>query len=366
MATTVMPLVSVVTPVYNNAEHLEECIASVLAQTYTNWEYTILDNCSKDASAQIARRYTARDSRIRFLQNREFLPVIRNHNAALRLISPRSKYCKMVFADDWIFPECLEKMVSVAEDLPSVGIVGCYGLQGCTVKWSGLPYPSRHVSGREIGRRHFLDRLYEFGSASSLLFRSDLIRGNDPFYNEANLHADIESCVMRLKTCDFGFVHQVLCFSRERPESISSFASEATTYKAAWLHDLVVHGSAFLNRKECDDCLHRALDDYYNFLGVNLLFGRDTTFWDYHKGMLVKAGLNLSRARLVRALLVRLCRAGLNPLETIEKALKRLRQKSRQGNGRTNIFEKGTGLDVTVVVGQVADSRGEGVKTSSI
>jgi len=67
------PLVSVLTPVYNGAEFLSECIESVLAQTYQNWEYTIVDNCSTDGTAEIARRYAAKDSRIRLHQNTEFL-----------------------------------------------------------------------------------------------------------------------------------------------------------------------------------------------------------------------------------------------------------------------------------------------------
>src|SRR5262245_33791133 len=125
-----MPLVSVVTPVYNAAEYLQECIESVRAQTYQNWDYTIVDNCSTDGSAAIARRYAAMDSRIRVCRNAHFLPAIPNHNAALREISTASKYCKVVFGDDWLFPECLQRMVVVAEAHPSVGIVGAYCLEG--------------------------------------------------------------------------------------------------------------------------------------------------------------------------------------------------------------------------------------------
>ena len=147
------PLVSIVTPVYNNEEYLAECIESVLAQTYQNWDYTIVNNCSTDKSGEVARRYAAKDSRIRVYEGQQFLRAVPNHNLALRQISPKSKYCKIVFADDWIFPQCIEEMVALAEGHPSVGVVGAYGLQEHEIAWSGLPYPSNVVRGRDICRR---------------------------------------------------------------------------------------------------------------------------------------------------------------------------------------------------------------------
>src|SRR5690349_21028297 len=186
MSATSQPLVSIVTPVYNGAEFLPECIESVLAQTYQNWDHTIVNNCSTDDTVAIARRYAEKDSRIRILENDTFLRIIPNHNHALRQLSPASKYFKIVFADDWIFPNCLEEMVSLAEKHPSVGIVGAYGLQAHEVMWAGLPYPSTVVSGREVCRRLLLDGLYVFGTPNSLLYRADLVRRHDPFFNESN------------------------------------------------------------------------------------------------------------------------------------------------------------------------------------
>ncbi|MBV9171190.1 MAG: glycosyltransferase, partial [Chloroflexi bacterium] len=90
------PLVSVVTPVYNGAEHLAECIESVLRQTYPNWEYVIVDNASSDGSADVAEHYSARDSRIRVIRAREFVDVHRSHNRALRASDARSRYCKVI------------------------------------------------------------------------------------------------------------------------------------------------------------------------------------------------------------------------------------------------------------------------------
>src|SRR5713101_6628853 len=93
------PLVSVVTPVYNGEKYLAECIESILAQTYQNWEYIIVNNCSTDGSPAIAQAYAKKDARIRIHNNHEFVGMIQNHNIAFRQIALESKYCKMVHAD---------------------------------------------------------------------------------------------------------------------------------------------------------------------------------------------------------------------------------------------------------------------------
>jgi glycosyltransferase involved in cell wall biosynthesis len=315
-------LVSVVTPVYNGAEHLAESLESILAQTHQNWECIIVNNCSTDASAEIARSYAAKDSRIRVHNNEKFLRVIANHNVALRQISSSSKYCKIVFADDWIFPECLERMVAVAEENPSVGIVGAYGLRGRQVMWAGLPYPSRLIFGRDVCRKLFLEDLYVFGTPHSVLFRSELVRNHDPFYNESNLHADSEACCALLKDCDFGFVHQILTFTRLRPGSLTEFTNEVNTLIVGRLHDLVAHGPDYLTAEEFKTCLDRKLSEYYEFLARSVIRRRDKKFWDYHKRKLNDAGVGFDRARLARATLAQLFSALLNPKDTIERILK--------------------------------------------
>jgi glycosyltransferase involved in cell wall biosynthesis len=324
MNTELQPLVSVVTPMYNNVQYVKECIASVRAQSYRNWHYVILNNCSTDGSADIAHEYAQQDSRISVYDNPRFLPVVANHNAALRQVSPSSKYCKMVFSDDWLFPRCLEEMVAVAEAHPSTGIVGAFGLQGSeiAVKWTGLPYPSELVAGRELGRRYFLRGLhdYVFGTSHSLLFRSDLVRAHDPFFNEASMHPDTEICIDLLRSCDFSFVHQILTYTRERTGSLTSFARRMNTSVGCRLYELVTYGQDFLTPQEQQMCRDRLLDEYYNYLAVSVLIGRrEREFWELHKTKLSQSGRRFSRARVLASILKRIGRAAANPLETVLK-----------------------------------------------
>ena len=322
MNKSAQPFVSVVTPAYNAAGYLAECIESVLSQTYQNWEYVIVDNCSTDGTAQIARRYAEKDPRIRVHENPEFLSAIANHNNALRQISPASKYCKVVFGDDWIFPECLEKMVAVAEEYPTVGLVSAYALKGNEVAWDGLSHASRFVPGREICRRHFLEKLYVFGSATTVLYRAYLIRDRKSFYNPANIHADTEVCFDLLRTSDFGFVHQVLTFTRIRPASLREMSNNLQTDLPGWLHTLSTYGRSFLNADEFEALLRQHVASYYTFLGKSWLLGRDKNFWTYHRKQLSDSQVGYSPLRLLTGVLTVVLHAALSPGETLKKLLK--------------------------------------------
>jgi glycosyltransferase involved in cell wall biosynthesis len=317
----VQPLVSIVTPVYNGAAHLAECIESILAQSYEQWDYTIVDNCSSDGSLEIARRYAAMDPRIRVRSNERFLGAIANHNVAMRQISPESKYCKMVFGDDRIFPRCVEEMVAVAEEYPSAGVVGAYCLYGDEVRYTGIPCSDRLVLGRDICRQAVLERLYVFGSANCLLYRADLVRKRDPFYNEANIHADSEVCFDLLRESDFGFVHQVLTFTRERPGSLTSVSAAMQTDHGGMLRVLMKHGPGFLTPDELSRQRTECLRKYYRFLSKSLLLRRSAGFWDHHREAFRDAGVRFSRARLALATAENVVRSMVRPVDAVRKAL---------------------------------------------
>src|SRR5438552_8302595 len=106
------PQVSVCIPTYNGAAYLTDCLDSVVSQTYSSFEVLVVDDCSADASAEIARTYARRDSRIRVFVNETNLGLVGNWNRCVQLA--RNEWIKFVFQDDLIRPECLERMLAVA------------------------------------------------------------------------------------------------------------------------------------------------------------------------------------------------------------------------------------------------------------
>lgn len=302
MDRTTQPLVSVMTPVYNGEHYLAECIESVLAQTYDNWEYVIVNNCSTDRSLEIAQQYAQKDSRIRVYDNPEFLAMVPNFNHALRQVSEASKYCKIVHADDWLFPDCISEMAKLAEEHPSVVIVGSYVLEDTRVACDGLPYPSTVVPGIEICRWHLLDNGYIFGSPTSLLIRSEAIRGTRAFYDESLVQTvDQEVCFRLLQEGDLGFVHQVLSFTRVHQ------ASQTSSFQALnrWIREKLAiaarYGPLCLDDQQYRECLQRWVAQYYEFLGDSVFRKKDEAFWAYHKAGLEAVGLPLNRIKLSQA-----------------------------------------------------------------
>jgi glycosyltransferase involved in cell wall biosynthesis len=323
MKTQPVPLVSIVSPAYNEEMYLAECIESVLAQTYTNWDYTIVNNCSTDGSLAIAQRYAAADPRIRVVSNDRLMPIIENHNHTIRQVSSDSKYCKFVFADDWLYPSCIEEMVRLAEKNPSVGIVGAYTMDGQSVIWSGPPYPAQRVSGREICRRTLLGGPYIFGTMSSLLVRSDLVRNRAVFFNEDNLHADTEAYYELLRESDYGFVHQVLSFSRQRPQSNGSFAKEFDSIELGNFVIFLKYGPVFLEESEYRQRLRQERRIYYRVLAKNVLRIRPKQFWKYHEATLAAFGHRIERWLLTTGVITELSSHLSDPVEALRRCRRR-------------------------------------------
>jgi len=278
--------------------------------------------------------YAAKDSRIKVHNNEKFVGVIDNHNLAFSLISPAAKYCKVVSADDFILPECIERMVEVAEANPSVGFVGCYQISGDRVRWQGFKYPRTVLTGREMCRRVFLgdERAFGFGSPTSLLYRADLVRNSVAFYPNTSPHADTSACFQYLEKSDFGFVYQVLSYERIHEATQSSRSVKLNRYLSADLNDVIEYGPLYLNDEELRQLLRETLKSYHRFLALNYFAGfREKEFWDYHKSRLLELGYPLKRLDLFKAATATVLREASNPGQAIQKAWGRVFPRSRKG-----------------------------------
>ncbi len=278
------PLVSVVTPFFNTAAYLAECIGSVLAQTYADFEYILMDNCSTDGSSGIAAAYARRDRRIRLISCSEFLPQLPNYNRALAEISADSKYCKMVQADDWIFPRCLELMVETFERSESIGMVGSYWLYGKTLCGEGLPYQIVTVNGEECARQYLRTCDSIFGTQTQVMYRSSLVRNEVPFFNVAfPSFADIQRHLDVLRHWDFGFVHQLLSFSRSDNESILRGYEPLKPYQLLSYVLALRYAPIFLEAEAAASLVARRKREYYRVLARATFLLPGAEFWRFHK-----------------------------------------------------------------------------------
>jgi glycosyltransferase involved in cell wall biosynthesis len=334
------PFVSVVTPVYNGEAFISECIESVLAQTYQNFEYLIVNNCSTDRTSEIINKYAKLDSRIRIHNNVNFLTSLQNQNFSMTLISPLSKYCKVVHADDWLFPECIAEMVKLAETDDSIGVVGSFMLKGSYVLCDVLPppkggignqYPTRVFSGRDTCRHDLYrsGRHTVFGNPTSILLRSAIILNRkEPFYDEQHMFMDTDACYRILQQCNFGFIYQVLSYMRKHDGQVHSFMDRNKAYIANRFYLFTKYGRFYLEEDEYKTLLNENLKKYRNFLKNNSLkkinFRKEKDFWDFHLRYLRLSGFPVRKRRLILYAISEFLDNILNPKRTFEVLMRKV------------------------------------------
>jgi glycosyltransferase involved in cell wall biosynthesis len=325
----VEPMISILTPVYNGGKYLRECMESVLAQTYSNYEYVIVNNCSTDDTLAIASEYARASERIRIVNNRHFVGAIENHNIAFGEMSAASRYCKMVSADDWIYPECVSRMVELAESNASVGVVQGYALNKNGVRSPRLPAERSVFEGREICDL-FLRGSLEFCAApSACLYRSSLVRAGKPFFPGASPSADAAAWLNCLEVSDLGVIHQVLSFERIHDGAATAEIEKLGSYLLDRVDLLREYGPRMLPRACFEDRLKVLLSDYYDMLATAAVNGKGAEFWKYHRRRLAQSGVRLWGGQFAGALCRKLTDLLLNPKQTVEKIVARTKGRSR-------------------------------------
>jgi glycosyltransferase involved in cell wall biosynthesis len=110
------PRVSVGLPVFNGENFIGDAIASVLAQTFADFELIVQDNASTDGTADICAAFAARDPRVRYFRNRTNLGAAPNYNLAFE--RAHGRYFKWLAHDDYLEPTYLAETVRVLDKRP--------------------------------------------------------------------------------------------------------------------------------------------------------------------------------------------------------------------------------------------------------
>ena len=104
-----VPIVSVISPMYQAARFIDATIESVLGQSYQSWEHILIDDCSSDGTAEIVRRYADRDPRLKLLSNSNNLGPSGSRNKGIR--AARGRYLAFLDSDDLWEIEKLKKQI---------------------------------------------------------------------------------------------------------------------------------------------------------------------------------------------------------------------------------------------------------------
>jgi len=167
------PKVSVIMPVYNAEKYLKDAIDSILNQTYTNFEFILINDGSNDTSKTIIESYN--DSRIRLLDDKENSGLAKVRNKGIS--EATAEYIAWLDADDISHPLRLEKQVKLLDSHPEIGICGTW------VKTIGtkISHKWRYPTNPEFIRcRMLFDNPL---ATSSVMLRRELLVGQNQYFD---------------------------------------------------------------------------------------------------------------------------------------------------------------------------------------
>ena len=146
------PFFSIVMPVYNSEEYLDDAILSILHQTYGDFELIIVDDCSTDKSAEICKKYEKIDKRIRYVKTKGNKGVSNARNLGISYIN--GQYCTFIDSDDWVDSYLLENIFSIIKknhvDIVKYSVIEDYIDGGKCIGTSQFILKKRKYEDRQV------------------------------------------------------------------------------------------------------------------------------------------------------------------------------------------------------------------------
>lgn len=229
------PLVSVITPAFNAEKYIAATIESVLAQTYSDWELIIVDDGSTDRTAEIVKNYTARDSRVVYVfQKNAGQSAARN----AALMHSHGVYIAFLDADDLFNPEKLEVQTTFLEKNPLCGVCYCriaHFFNDDPEKFFtfDVPHPSGNLF-QDLLRSNFINPL-------SVVLRKNLLDQVGGF-NPSFRRVDEQYLWLKLARAgaDFQYLNQSLARYRVHRGSLSNEARYFSETEAQFIKLLAI------------------------------------------------------------------------------------------------------------------------------
>lgn len=232
------PLVSILIPCYNHENFLDDCLTSILAQTYHNIELLICDDCSPDNSFEKIKEYEARLQdrfpRVVILENDENLGVTKNINRMLKIA--QGDYIKTLASDDALAPEAIGEMVDFLNQNADFDVVVANGIK----VGEEQHYPNFQAvepiysSAPNFNSQGFFERVAHCNeiSAPAAMVRMSVYEKYG-FYDEQVKVEDFEYWLRILKdrSVKFGFLDKKLVFYRVNENSMSSMTQNKNLEK---------------------------------------------------------------------------------------------------------------------------------------
>jgi glycosyltransferase involved in cell wall biosynthesis len=208
-----MSLVSVLMPVYNAEKHLAKAIESILNQSFTDFEFLIINDGSNDKSEKIILSYS--DQRIRYIKNERNLKLIKTLNNGIQLC--KGKYIVRMDADDISDPKRIRKQVEFMEANTDVGICGSWFEAFGNNESRIVQYKETHdeIMTKMLYQCHFCH--------PSLIIRRELFKDTEMLFDENYLHAEDYDFYLKVsRKWKFHNLQDVLLKYRIHGDSVSN------------------------------------------------------------------------------------------------------------------------------------------------
>lgn len=215
--------ISVVTSVYNCEKYIGETIESVQNQSFEDWEFILLNDCSKDRSGEIIEEYAAKDSRIKYCNNPKNLGQVKSLNYGISIA--QGDYIARLDHDDLCLPDRFEKQLAYMESHPNCVLVGS------RMKYweKGRIFDSEKYDGSIIEPPQCKFMLLEDSIIphSSFFIRKKTLQDNKISYREEYRYSEDYGLIADLYGLgDIALINDSLIIYRLFPEQLSNTCSD--------------------------------------------------------------------------------------------------------------------------------------------